>query len=77
MRGRCELTVSVDGQQVVNSPFPVFVSVPVAQLGRPVRVWRGLCGPTGVAVNSMGELVVSEGGDVIIFDKEGNTLRSV
>ena len=76
VRGPCELTVSVDGQQVADSPFPVFVSVPVAQLGRPVRVLHGLCVPTGVAVNSMGELVVS-GGDVIIFDKEGNTLRSV
>ena len=78
VRGRCELTVSVDGQQVVDSPFPVFVSVPVAQLGMPVRVWRGLCQPTGVAVNSVGEVVVNEClGDVIIFDKEGKRLRSI
>ena len=78
VRGRCELTVSEDGQQVVDSPFPVFVSVPVAQLGRPVSVWCGVSGPTGVAVNSVGEVVVSESdGDVIIFDKEGKRLRSV
>ena len=78
VRGRCELTVSVDGQQVADSPFPVFVSVPAAQLDRPVSVWRGLSGPTSVAVNSVGEVVVSElVGDVIIFDKEGKRLRSV
>ena len=77
VRGRCELTVSVDGQQVADSPFPVFVSVPVAQLGRPVSVWHGLSCPTSVAVNSVGEVVVSERyGDVIIFDKKGKRLRS-
>ena len=76
VRGRWELTVLVDGQQVADSPFPVFV--PVAQLGRPVRVWRDLCVPTGVAVNSVGEVVVSQRyGDVIIFDKKGKRLRSV
>ena len=78
VRGRCELTVSVDGQQVVDSPFPVFVSIPVAQLGRPVCVWFGVSYPTGVTVNSVGEVVVSEAKrDVVIFDKEGNRLRSV
>ena len=78
VRGRCELTVSVDGQQVADSPFPVFVSIPVAQLGRPVSVWRGLSWPTGVAVNSVGEVVVIDSDeDVIIFDKEGKRLRSV
>ena len=78
VRGRCELTVSVDGQQVADSPFPVLVCIPVAQLGRPVSVWRGVSWPTGVAVNSMGEVVVvSKDGDVIIFDKEGKRLRSV
>ena len=78
VRGRCELTVSVDGQQVADSPFPVFVSVPVAQLGRPVSVWRGLSRPSSVAVNSVGEVVVGERkGDVIVFDKEGMRLKTV
>ena len=78
VRGRCELIVSVDGQQVADSPFPVFVSVPVAQLGRPVSVWHGLSWPTGVAVNAVGEVVVNERvGDVIIFDKEGKRLGSI
>ena len=78
VRGRCELTVSVDGQQVADSPFPMFVSVPVAKLGKPISVWHGLSHPTGVTVNSVGEVMVSKCiKDVIIFDKEGKRLRSV
>ena len=76
VRGRCELTVSVDGQQVADSPFSMFVSVPVVQLGRPVSVLCDMSQPTCVAVNSVGEVVVSVQ-DVIIFHKEGKRLRSV
>ena len=42
LRGRHELTVSVDGRQVAGGPFPVFVSVPPTQLGQPVKVWDGI-----------------------------------
>ena len=73
VRGRHELTVSVDGQQVAGSPFPVFVSIPPTQLGKPVKVWRNLKGPTGITVNSMGEILVQEfSGNIIKFDTEGN-----
>ena len=78
VRGRCELTMSVDGQQVAGSPFTLFVSVPVTQLSKPVSVWRDLPKLSGVAVNSVGEVVVSVcRGDLIIFDNEGKRLRSV
>ena len=77
VHGPCKLTVSVDGQQVADSPFPVFVSVPVAQLGGPVSVWRGVSCPNSVAVNSVEEVVISQRDrNVIIFDKEGKRLRS-
>ena len=73
VRGRHELTVSVDGQQVAGSPFPVFVSIPPTQLGKPVKVWTNLNFPTGITVNSVGEILVSERrGNIIKFDKEGN-----
>ena len=72
VRGCHELTVSVDGQQVAGSPFPVFVSIPPTQLGKPVKVWRNLTKPTGIAVNSVGEILVSEwSGNIIKFDTEG------
>ena len=65
--------MSVDGQQVAGSPFPVFVSIPPTQLGKPVKVWTNLTRPTGITVNSVGEILVSEwSGNVIKFDTEGN-----
>ena len=73
VRGRHKLTVSVDGQQVAGSPFPVFVSIPPTQLGKPVKVWTNLTKPTGITVNSVGEILVSEyRGNIIKFDTEGN-----
>ena len=73
VRGCHELTVSVDGQQVAGSPFPVFVSIPPTQLGKPVKVWTNLTKPAGITVNSVGEILVSESrGNIIKFDTEGN-----
>ena len=71
VRGRHELTVSVNGQQVAGSPFPMFVSFPPTQLGKPVKVFNNIKHPVGVALNSIGELVVTEqNGGIIKFDKE-------
>ena len=72
VRGRHELTVSVDGQQVLGSPFPVFVSIPPTQLGKPVKVWCEIHCPTGVTMNSEGDIIVTEFyGDIVKLDKEG------
>ena len=46
-RGRHELTMSVDGQQVAGSPFSVFVSIHPTQLSKPVDIWRGISLPSG------------------------------
>ncbi len=62
-RGRHELLLSVDGQQIIGSPFPVVVSISPNQLGKPTRMWKKLDIPISVASNSAGELIVSE------FDK--------
>ena len=72
VRGRHELTVSIDGQQVEGSPFFVSVSISPIQLGKPVKVWTGISRPYGVTVNSEGEVIVCEfRGDIIKLDKEG------
>ena len=60
LRGRHELTVSVDGQQVAGSPFPVFVSIHPMQLGKPVKVWNNLCCPVGITINSSREILFTE-----------------
>ncbi len=77
VRGRHELTVSVDGQQVAGSPFPVSVSIHSTQLGKPVKVWRRLREPTDVVSNSTGELVVAEYNGHILKLHEDGTKRTL
>ena len=78
LRGRHELTVSVDGRQVAGAPFPVFVSAPPTQLGQPVKVWDGIANTIGITVNTAGEIIVAEYmGDVVVLDKEGRQFRSI
>ena len=78
VRGRHELVLTVNGQEVAGSPFPVFVSIPPTQLDKPVRVIRGLTYPYFVAINSEREIIVTESGrDVTVFDKEGKKLRKI
>ena len=60
VRGCHELTLSVDGQQVAGSPFPVFVSIHPTQLGKPVKVWKDLYRPIGLTVNSSRETLFTE-----------------
>ena len=78
VRGRHELVLTVNGQEVAGSPFPVFVSIPPTQLDKPVRVIRGLTSPCFLAINSEREIIVAEKrGDVTAFDKEGKKPRKI
>ena len=78
VHGRHELTVTVNGQEVAGSPFPVFVSIHPSKLGKPVKIIPGLNNPTDVAFNSKGEMIVTESnGDVVMLGKEGKKLRSI
>ena len=77
VRGRHELSISVDGQPVAGSPFPVLVCSPPTLLDKPVKVWDGVKGPWGITVNSVGEIIVAEGKDVVVVDRDGTRLRSV
>ena len=77
LRGRHELTVSVDGQQVAGNPFPAFVSIHPTQLGKPVKVWNDLYIPLGITVNSSREILFTEYNRNIIkitLDKQVKTL---
>ena len=78
VRGRHELSVSVDGQQVTGSPFPVLVHIPPTLLDKPVKVWDGFMCPGDITVNSVGEIIVAEcQGDVVVLDKDGKRLRCI
>ncbi len=60
VRGRHELSVSVDGQQVAGSPFPVFVSISPAQLGiMPVNMWRSLIRPRSIITTAENNILVA------------------
>ena len=77
-RGRHELTVTVNGQEVAGSPFPVFVSIHPSKLGKPVKIIPELSYPSGIAFNSKGEMVVAEfNKDVVVLDRNGKKLRSI
>ena len=78
VRGRHELVLTVNGQEVAGSPFPLYVSVSPTQLGKPVRVIRGLTNPHFSSINSVGEIIITESkGDVTVFDKEGKKLGKI
>ena len=74
VRGRHKLTVSVDGQQVAGSPFPVFVSIPPTQLRKPVKVWGGIKYVSGITTNSVGDIIVAQYyRDIIKLESKGKT----
>ena len=77
VRGRHELIVTVNGQEVAGSPFPVFVSIHPTLLGKPVRVITGVDHPCDVAVSATGNIIVTEYyGKGAFFDKSRKKVRS-
>ena len=78
VRGRHELIVTVNGQEVAGSPFPVFVSIHPTLLGKPVRVITGVKGPWDVGVSATGNIIVTESSKKgVLFDKSGKKLRTL
>ena len=76
VRERHELMVSVNGQEVAGSPFPVFVSIDPTLLGKPVGVITGVKNPWNVAVSATGNSIVTEySGNTMLFKKNGRKLR--
>ena len=72
-RGRHQLAIEVAGNPISGSPFPVYVTMPFAMLDKPVRTIKPLVRPTAVAVDSAGQVIVSERdiNKVSIRDKKG------
>ena len=77
-RGQHKLHVQVNGSEINGSPFTITVYPDPTQLRSPVRVVTGLNMPYGIAINSHGEMVVTErGGDrVSVFDIRGQRVRT-
>ena len=77
VRGRHEVIVTVNGQEVAGSPFPVFVSIHPTQLGKPVQVITVENYPCDVDVTPAGNIIVAGSDKVAIFDKNGKKLKEL
>ena len=79
VRGRHDLTVKVNGKDIVRSPFRVFVKIHPTQLGHPVRTITGVSSPWGIALNSKEQLVVVEHGGkkVSIMEQDGKGVQTI
>ena len=77
-RGKHQLHLTVDGNPVRGSPFPIAVTPSVQSLNKPVRVVQGLDGPKGTAINSKGQMIVAESGGtrVSVLTPEGEKIRT-
>ena len=81
IKGKHQFHVKVEGQHVRGSPFSVAVKSTVENLGTPILTINigGLCSkPRGVAINKMGEVVVTDESRhcVSVFSTNGIKLRS-
>ena len=77
-RGQHRLHVQVNNREINGSPFTMTVYPDPTQLGHPVRVVTGLKQPYGIAINSRGEMIISEcdGHQISIFDARGQKIRT-
>ena len=76
-RGRHHLTVSVNGEEIANSPYSCYVQHPPAQLGHRVRIIEGLNSPIRVVVTSDEKLVVTEEDSISVCDLHGKLIRRI
>ena len=60
VRGRHKLNLLVNQQPIAGSPFDVFVEHPLTQLGKPVRIIKGVEKPYSLALNTSGHLLVTQ-----------------
>ena len=79
VRGRHDLTVTVNGKEIGGSPFRVFVKIHPTQLGQPVRTITGLNGPWRIAINSKQQLMVAEsrGKKITIMERDGKRVQTI
>ena len=79
VRGRHDLTVTVNGKEIAGSPFRMFVKIHPTQLGQPVRTITGLNYPWGIAINSKQQLMVAEVGEeeITIMERDGKRVQTI
>ena len=79
VKGRHQLHIRVDGQEIKGSPFNVVAKCPVEKLGSTILTIESLDAPRGETINSKsGEVIITEysGHRVSIFSCNGEKLKS-
>ena len=77
VRGRHNLSVLVDGQHILGSPFSVMVSIPPTKLAEPVNNMQISCYCKGFVVNSQGEMVAITDKGVVVIRRYGGIQRTL
>ena len=79
VRGRHDLVVKVNRENIPGSPFRVFVKIPPSKLGSQVLTSEYMGRPFGITLTPKGELVVAQNGgkQLTFLDKKCRTLRSI
>ena len=77
-RGRHNLEITANGLPVTGSPYLVVVKIPPTQLGNPLKIINGVNCPIGIAINSAGNVLVTENkGYVKVLDESGKILHMI
>ena len=75
-RGKHELHITVNGNAVRGSPFPIAVAPAPQSFVKPSQVVRYMNTPRGTVSNSKRQLVVVEGATVSVLTPEGGRIRT-
>ena len=78
VRGQHSLHVKVSGSDIKGSPFKLSVQQPPTSLAHPVRTIDRLSEPSGAALNSRGDLYITEysADQVSVVDNSGQVCRA-
>ena len=74
-RGRHELFLYVNEQEVQDCPFHFVASLPPTKLDKPIKTWKNIGCPTAITTNSIGEILIGEREkDIFLLHKDGKKL---
>ena len=77
-RGRHQLHIIMEGKHIKGSPFPVTVKLPIEKLGTPIKTINAVKKPSCVAIDSVGNIIVTEASEhcISIFSPAGEKIKS-
>ena len=76
-RGRHSLSITVNGQQIVGSPFQSLVRLHPTQLRKPVKSIKGVCYARAMAIAADERFVVSSDRNITVLAKSGEKLNTI